>query len=169
MRRTGFSRTKEAGGSEMIKRKVCFLIAAVLLFMASAVCEGASLTWNQVCKLKTSRATTLYVLIDGELTQSSTLPAGTYIRKTGQTEGNLTGISYSANNIDPLYGFIDGSVIVSATTTVTLPSGAVVTVGEALVRSSAALNLYLRMEYQEDMGSSKTYTDAEGNVHEIGN
>lgn len=169
MRRTGFSRTKEAGGSEMIKRKVCFLIAAVLLFMASAVCEGVSLTWDQVCKLKTSRATTLYVLIDGELTQSSTLPAGTYIRTTGQKEGNLTGISYSANNIDPLYGFIDGSVIVSATTTVTLPSGKVVTVGEALVRSSAALNLYLRMEYLEDMGSSKTYTDAEGNVHEIGN
>lgn len=154
----------------MIKRKVCFLITAVLLFMATAAC-ATELTWNQVCKKKTSAATMLYVQLDGEdsLTATSMLPAGTYIRTTGQQKEGKTGISYSANNRDPLYGFIDGSVIVSATKSVKLPSGKVVTVGEALVRSTVALNLYLAMEYQEDMGNATTYTDEEGNVHELGN
>lgn len=146
---------------------LCILAAALCVCAAAFAVE---LTWNQTCYQKTSAATTLYVMIDGEgsLTPTSALPAGTYIRTTGQTIEGKTGISYSANNRDPLYGYIDGSVIVSATQTVTLPSGTKVTVGEALVRSRTALNLWLDMEYGETLDGS-TYVDENGVEHDIGN
>ena len=112
-----------------------------------------------------------YVEVDGEenLIESSMLPAGTYVRTTGQTREGKTGISYSVNQRDPLYGYINGGVIVSAAVTITLPSGRKVTVSDALVRSRTALNLYLEMEYGESYGNSATYTDGNGNTHEIGN
>ena len=152
-----------------MKRRFFLLVLAAALCVCAAA-FAVELTWNQTCFHKTSAATTLYVQIDGEsgLTATSALPAGTYIRTTGQTIEGKTGISYSANNRDPLYGYIDGSVIVSATQTVTLPSGTTVTVGEALVRSRTALNLWLDMEYGETLDSA-TYTDENGEEHEIGN
>ena len=142
---------------------------AVVLCIAGAA-SAIELTWNQTCMQKTSRAVTLYVNIEGDsLTAANTLPAGTYIRTTGQTMEGKTGISYSANNRDPLYGYIDGSAIVSAAQTITLPSGKKVQVSEALVRSRQALNLWLEMEYGETLGNSATYTDGNGVEHEIGN
>ena len=152
-----------------MKRRVFLLVAAALLCIAAAA-FATELTWDQACTQKTSSATMLYVLIPGDesLTATSMLPGGTYIRTTGQSMEGMTGISYSANNCDPLYGYIDGSVIVSAAQTVTLPSGRTVTVGEALVRSRTALNLWLEMEYGETLDSG-TYTDENGVEHEIGN
>ena len=152
-----------------MKRRVFLIIAAAVLCMA-ANAFAIELTWNQSCMRKTAQATTLYVQIDGEetLTAANTLPAGTYIRTTGQSLEGKTGISYSANNRDPLYGYIDGSVIVSAAQSVTLPSGTTVTVSEALVRSRQALNLWLDMEYGETLGDSRTYTDENGVEHDIG-
>ena len=144
------------------------ILAAVLCVCSSAF--AISLTWNQGCLHKTSSATTLFVLIDGEdqLRESSTLPAGTYIRKTGQSRDGKTGISYSLNNADPLYGYIDGSVITYVGHVITLPSGTKTDpVGEALLRSRQALNLWLDMEYGETLDS--TYTDENGEEHEIGN
>ena len=152
-----------------MKRRVFLFILAAALCIAAAA-SAIELTWNQTCMQKTSRAVTLYVHIEGDsLTAANTLPAGTYIRTTGQSMEGKTGISYSANNRDPLYGYIDGSAIVSAAQTITLPSGKKVKVSEALVRSRQALNLWLEMEYGESLGDSKTYTDENGVQHEIGN
>lgn len=144
------------------------ILAAVLCVCSSAF--AVSLTWNQTCLYKTSSPTTLYVLIDGEdqLRESSTLAAGTYIRKTGQTMDGKTGISYSLNNADPLHGYIDGSVITYVGHVITLPSGTKTDpVGEALLQSRQALNLWLEMEYGETLDSA-TYTDENGEEHEIG-
>ena len=145
------------------------------IVLAAALCIAAGsfateLTWNQACTKKTRSATRLYVEVEGEsgLIESSMLPAGTYVRTTGQSKQGKTGISYSANQRDPLYGYIDGSVIVSAAVTIKLPSGKKVTVSDALVRSRTALNLYLEMEYGESYGNSATYTDGNGNTHAIG-
>ena len=155
-----------------MKRRLFFFI----LILAAALCVSAvsfatELTWNQVCTKKTSSATRLYVEVEGEsgLIESGMLPAGTYLRTTGETREGKTGITYSVNQRDPLYGFISGSVIVSAAQTITLPSGKKVTVSEALVRSRTALNLYLEMEYGESYGNSPTYTDGNGKTHAIGN
>jgi len=150
-----------------MKRLVFLLctLAAVLCICASAF--AISLTWNQTCLYKTSASTQLYVLIDGELVASSTLGAGTYIRKTGETIDGKTGISYSTNNADPFYGYIDGSVISYVGRKIVLPSGKTVTVGEALLRSQQALNLWLEMEYGETLNG--TYTDENGEEHDIGN
>ncbi len=153
-----------------MKRRLFFIILAAVLCV-TAVSFATELTWNQACTKKTSSATRLYVEVDGEenLIESSMLPAGTYVRTTGQTREGKTGISYSVNQRDPLYGYINGGVIVSAAVTITLPSGRKVTVSDALVRSRTALNLYLEMEYGESYGNSATYTDGNGNTHEIGN
>ncbi len=150
-----------------MKRRVFLIIMAAILSMTAAA-FAVELTWNQSCVKKTSQSTTLYVDINGELTATSDLPGGTYIRTTGQSMEGKTGISYSANNSDPLYGYIDGSVIVSAAQTVTLPSGEQVVVGEALVRSRQALNLWLDMNYGVTL-DGQTYTDENGEEHEIGN
>lgn len=140
------------------------MLAAVVCLCTSAF--AISLTWNQTCLYKTNASTQLYVMIDGELRASSTLGAGTYIRKTGETVDGKTGISYSANNADPYYGYIDGSVISYVGHTIVLPSGTKATVGEALLRSRQALNLWLDMEYGETLDS--TYTDENGEQHDIG-
>ena len=152
-----------------MKRRIFILVLAAALCITAAA-FAIELTWDQTCMQKTSQQTTLYVQIEGEstLTAVQPLPAGTYIRTTGQSVEGKTGISYSANNQDPLYGFIDGSVITSATQTVTLPSGRTVVVGEALVRSREALNLWLDMEYGETL-SGGTYVDENGVEHDIGN
>ncbi len=152
-----------------MKRSFFLMILATILIM-TAVASAIELTWDQSCTQKTSRETTLYVQIEGEgaLTAVQSIPAGTYIRTTGQSAEGKTGISYSANNRDPLYGYIDGSVIVSAVQSITLPSGRTVTVGEALVRSREALNLWLEMEFGETLDGG-TYIDENGVEHEIGN
>ena len=151
-----------------MKRRVFLLVVLAAVLCACSSALAISLTWNQTCLYKTSSSTTLYVLIDGEdqLRESSTLPAGTYIRKTGQSMDGKTGISYSLNNSDPLHGYIDGSAITYVGHTITLPSGAKATVGEALLRSRQALNLWLEMEYGETLDG--TYTDENGEEHEIG-
>ncbi len=153
-----------------MKRRLFFIILAAALCVIAAA-SATELTWNQCCTKKTSSATRLYVEVEGEssLVESGMLPAGTYVRTTGQTVEGKTGISYSVNQRDPLYGFISGSVITSAAVTITLPSGKKVTVSDALVRSRTALNLYLQMEYGESYGDSATYTDGNGNQHAIGN
>lgn len=152
----------------MMKRRTALLIL-VLILCAAAAAFAAELTWDQTCRQKTSSSTTLYTQAgDGSLTATSTLPAGTYIHTTGESLEGKSGISYSANNKDPLYGYIDPAVIVSATKTITLQSGLTVTLPEALVRSRDALNIYLEMEYGETLGSSTTYTDEDGLQQEIG-
>ena len=153
-----------------MKRRLFFIILAAALCVTAAA-FATELTWNQCCTKKTSSATRLYVEVEGEdnLIESGMLPAGTYVRTTGQTREGKTGISYSVNQRDVLYGYINGSVITSAAVTITLPSGRKVTVSDALVRSRTALNLYLEMEYGESYGNSATYTDGNGNQHEIGN
>ena len=141
-----------------------------LIILALALCLAASafaieLTFAQTCTEKTSSATQLYVeMEDGTLQGQQTLPAGTYIKTNGLSKDGKTGITYGFEQ----YGYIDGSVITSAVETVTLPSGKTVRVGEALVRSRSALNLWLDMEYGETLDGS-TYTDASGASHEIGN
>ena len=154
----------------MTRRSIAVILLALLVCVVSAA-FGIELTWNQTCTKKTSASTTLYVKLSDdsdELTATSTLPAGTYIHVSGKSIDGKTGISYSNNNSDPLYGYIDGSVIVSATASYTLKDGRVVTLPEALVRSKAALDVYLEMEYGET-SEGKTYTDGEGNEQEIGN
>ncbi len=141
-----------------------------LLLLAAALCIAASafaveLTFAQTCTEKTTQATQVYVLTDEDTLQpAQTLPAGSYIKTNGLSKDGKTGITYGFE----MYGYIDGSVITSAVETVTLPSGRTVTVGEALVRSRTALNLWLDMEYGETLEGG-TYTDGSGVVHEIGN
>ena len=132
-----------------MKRRIILLLLAAALCMIIAPASAIELTFAQTCTEKTSRDTQLYVLIGDtdELTAAQVLPAGTYVRTNGLSVG---------------------SVIVSAAVTLTLPSGRTVTVGEALVRSRQALNLWLDMEYGETL-DGETYTDANGNTHEIGN
>ncbi len=149
-------------------KRLLFLLctlAAVVCLCTSAF--AISLTWDQTCLYKLSAPAQMYVMINGELVASSMLGAGTYIRKTGDTADGKTGISYSVNNADPLYGYVDGSAITYVGKTIVLPSGAKATVGEALLRSRQALNLWLEMEYGETLDS--TYTDENGEQHDIGN
>ena len=149
-----------------MKRWIILLLLAAALCMIIAPASAIELTFAQTCTEKTSRDTQLYVLIGDtdELTAAQVLPAGTYVRTNGLSVGGKTGITYGFEQ----KGYIDGSVIVSAAVTLTLPSGRTVTVGEALVRSRQALNLWLDMEYGETL-DGETYTDANGNTHEIGN
>ena len=153
-----------------MKRRVFIIILAAVLCMAAAA-SAVELTFSQTCKHKLSRATQLYVDPEGngELMPSTMLQAGTYVIPNGTSLGGMTGISYSSNDRNVLYGYVEGSAIVSAVQTITLPSGRKVTVGEALVRSRTALNLWLEMEYGENLSGSSTYVDDEGNEHEIGN
>ena len=147
-----------------MKRCLFLLILAAVLCIALSA-SAYELTFEQTCTQKTTSATQLYILMDDETLQpAQILPAGTYIRTIGDKRGGKTGISYGFE----LYGYIDGSVITSATQSVTLPSGRVVTVGEALVRSRVALNLWLETEYGETLGGG-TYTDENGVQHDIGN
>ena len=67
-----------------MKRRVFLIIMAAILSMTAAA-FAVELTWNQSCVKKTSQSTTLYVDINGELTATSELPGGTYIRTTGQS------------------------------------------------------------------------------------
>lgn len=152
-----------------MKRRVFLIILAAVLCMAAAA-SALELTFSQTCKHKLSRATTLYTDPEGNgnLVPGGTLAAGTYVIPNGRSANGLTGITYSTNERNVYQGYVDGSAIVSATQTVTLPSGTRVVVGEALVRSRTALNLWLKMEYGETLDSG-TYTDADGNEHEIGN
>ena len=149
-----------------MKRRIFLLLLAAALCLATVPASAIELTFAQTCTQKTSRDTQLYVQVEegGALTPAQTLPAGTYIRTNGLSAEGKTGITYGFEQ----KGFIDGSVIVSAAVTLTLPSGRKVTVGEALVRSRQALNLWLDMEYGETL-DSQTYTDENGNTHEIGN
>ena len=152
----------------MKRRVFLIIITAVLCFAAASF--AAELTFSQTCRQKTSRATQLYTDPEGngQLVASTMLPAGTYLITNGKVVDGLTGITYSSNDRNVLYGYIDGSAITSATTTITLPSGKKVTVGEALVKSRTALNLWLSMEYGETLDGS-TYKDENGEEHDIGN
>jgi len=147
-----------------MKRRLFILVLCAVLCMAASA-FAIELTFAQTCFEKTSSSTQLYVMgEDGTLKPAQTLPAGTYIKTNGLSAEGKTGVTYGFEQ----YGYIDGSVITSATETVTLPSGTKVTVGEALVRSRSALNLWLDMEYGETLDGA-TYTDGSGNEHEIGN
>lgn len=149
-----------------MKRRLILLFLAAALCLTAVPASAIELTFAQTCTQKTSRDTQLYVQVDegGALAPAQTLPGGTYIRTNGLSAEGKTGITYGFEQ----KGFIDGSVIVSAAVTLTLPSGRTVTVGEALVRSRQALNLWLDMEYGETL-DGQTYTDENGNTHEIGN
>ena len=149
-----------------MKRWMILLLLAAALCMLIAPACAIELTFEQTCTQKTSRDTQLYVQVEegAALTPAQTLPAGTYIRTNGLSAEGKTGVTYGFE----LKGYIDGSAIVSAAVTLTLPSGKTVTVGEALVRSRQALNLWLDMEYGETL-DGPTYTDADGNTHDIGN
>ncbi len=149
-----------------MKRRIILLFLAAALCLAAVPAAAIELTFAQTCTQKTSRDTQLYVQVEegGALTPAQTLPGGTYIRTNGLSAEGKTGVTYGFEQ----KGFIDGSVIVSAAVTLTLPSGRSVTVGEALVQSRQALNLWLDMEYGETL-DGPTYTDENGNTHEIGN
>ena len=152
-----------------MKRRVFLIIIAAVLCIATAA-SALELTFSQMCRRKLSTATQLYTDPEGNgnLVPSTVLPAGTYVIPNGTSVNGLTGITYSTNDRTEFFGYVDGSHIVSAVQTVTLPSGKQVQVGEALVRSRTALNLWLEMEYGETLDGG-TYKDAEGNEHEIGN
>ena len=110
------------------------------------------LTFAQTCREKISAVTQLYEMgNDGNLQTAQMLPSGTYIKTNGLIAEGKTGITYGFEQ----YGYIDGSVIVDATKTVTLPSGQIVIVGEALVRSRSVLNRWLLYEYGENLESSE--------------
>lgn len=151
-----------------MKRIIALLGVILTLCLVAGSLADTSLTFNQTCRSKTASSTMIYAEVDGELVETSSLPAGSYVIPSGSGPNGLTRITYSADNRTPLYGYIDGSVITSATGTYTLSTGEVVSLPEALLNSKAALNLYLEMEYGET-NSSGTYTDENGNVGEIGN
>ena len=146
-----------------MKRKGFLIVLAAALCFAAAA-SALELTFAQTCWHKLSTDTTLYVQIQpGEpLTAAGTLPAGTYVRPTGDIMDGKAGISFQFET----YGYVDGSAIVSCAQSVTLPSGTTVSVPEALARSKSALNLYLETEYGETL-SGGTFTDADGVTHEI--
>lgn len=149
-----------------MKRRVILLILAAALCMILASASAIELTFAQTCTEKLSRDVQLYVLVGDtdSLTPAQTLPAGTYVRSNGLSAGGKVGITYGFEQ----KGYIEPGAIVSAAVTLTLPSGRTVTVGEALVQSRQALNLWLEMEYGETL-DGQTYTDGNGNTHEIGN
>ena len=147
-----------------MKRSFFILILCAALCMA-AFASAVELTFAQTCTEKTSSLTQLYVMgDDGTLQTAQMLPAGTYIKTNGLSAEGKTGVTYGFEQ----YGYIDGSVIIPAKETVTLPSGKTAVVGEALVRSRSALNLWLDMEFNETLDGA-TYTDSNGNEHAIGN
>ena len=146
-----------------MKLKVFLItLAAALCFAAAA--SALELTFAQTCWHKLATDTTLYVQIQSgdPLTVAGTLPAGTYVRPTGDTMDGKAGISFQFET----YGYVDGSAIVSCAQSVTLPSGTTVSVPEALAKSKSALNLYLETEYGESL-SGGSFTDGDGVVHEI--
>ncbi len=153
------------GGNYGMKRRIFLLLLAAALCLTAAA-SAIELTFAQTCWDKTSRDVTLYVRVEegGSLIAAQTLPAGTYIRPTGDTAEGKAGISYGFEQ----YGYIDGSAIVSASRTITLPSGRQVPVPEALVNSRQAMNLWLDVEYGETLDGG-TYTDENGVEHQLGN
>ena len=156
----------------MKRRLGMVILTAVLLLLAVSAAFAAELTWNQGCRKKTNSPTTIYVRLNedsNELTPTSSLPAGSYIKTTGQEIDGKAYVAYSLDNNNALYGYIDKNVIVSAVASYTLSDGRVVKVPEAVLRSKAALDLYLDMEYGVTSGDSTTYTDENGNVIPIGN
>ena len=146
-----------------MRRRVFWILMAVLL-LAAASASAFELSFAQTCWHKTSRAVTLYVQADGQgdLIDVGTLPAGFYVRPTGDTMDGKDGIAYNFET----YGYVDGSAIISCAQTVTLPSGTTVSVPEALAKSKSAMNLWLETEYGESL-SGGSFTDADGVVHEI--
>ena len=151
-----------------MKRRVFLIILAAVLCMTAAA-SALELTFSQQCRHKLSRTVQLYTDPEGNgnLYPAGSLSAGTYVVPNGLSANGLSGITYSTNERTVYYGYVDGSAIVSAVQTVTLPSGKKVTVGEALVKSRTALNLWLQMEYGESLDGS-SYTDEDGVEHDIG-
>ena len=153
-----------------MKRRLFILILCAALCMTVSTFADVELTFEQVCKHKTTAQTQVYTVgEDGKtLNSGPVLPAGTYIIPNGQTvEGrsDLAGVTYYRFEN---YGFIDSSVITSAVVSVPLSNGESVTVGEALANSTTALNHWINMEYDTTVAGT-TYTDANGISHEIGN
>ena len=146
-----------------MKRRV-FWILMMALLLAAASASAFELSFAQTCWHKTSRAVTLYVQADGQgdLIDVGTLPAGFYVRPTGDTMDGKDGIAYNFET----YGYIDGSAIVSCSQSVALPDGTVVQVPEAIGNNKSALNLYLEAEYGITL-SGGTYTDGSGAEHEL--
>ena len=157
------------------------IIAALLLIlMTAAALTGAladsSLTFAQTCVRKTRDDATLYVALEGstELTATSKLPAGTYLRRLGsdavcEANSGMAHIVYSPDNQNStVYGYIEDSYIGPATASYTLKNGDKVTIPEALLRSRDALNIYLDMEYGETVDRD-TYIDENGQEQAIGN
>lgn len=146
-----------------MKRRVIWILMAVMLLAASSA-SAFELSFAQTCWHKTSRTVTLYVQVEGRdgLVEVGTLPAGFYVRPTGDTIDGKDGIAYNFET----YGYIDGSSIVSCAQSVALPNGTVVQVPEAIGNNKSALNLYLEAEYGITL-SGGTYTDGNGVEHEL--
>lgn len=164
-------------------RKLSIFFLTVMLVAVLAISADAvdSLKFSQTCKYKTNSSVTMYVWADtmnngaGGLAESIPLAAGTYIRYLSNDDvcANNPGLAHiicSPNNSDEdlRYGYIKSSAISAAMASVTLQSGNVVKVPEALLKSKSALDYYLDMEYGETSGSEKTYTDENGTEQEIG-
>ena len=150
-----------------MKRSLAILAFCMVLCLTLSA-YASELSFDQTAKWKLGSDAQLYVLgEDGETLQPANyLKAGQHVIPNGTSIDGKTGITYGLGANQK--GYIDSSVpIVSATVTITLPSGNQAIVSDALVNSRDALNLWLDMEYGETLDS--TYTDENGVEHAIGN
>ena len=117
-------------------RRILCLAAVLLLVLLPALTSADGLSFNETCTSKTKGTTTVYKADEnGNLSPSSSIPGGTYLKKLGTndvTEAN-PGMAYvcwstTGNVTDRAYGYIDASAITSAAVSVTLASGKKVTV-----------------------------------------
>lgn len=154
----------------MNMKKICFLFILVLsmvLFAASALADAQS-EWNQQCVLKTGSAASVYVwhtnsvasptdLEAGTLDPVRTLLAGTYIKRSADDNicaaYHMAKISYCLNG-SVSTGYIESSLVASATSRVRLANGQYVNVPEALMLDYTALSKYLWAHY--GMGVAQT-------------
>lgn len=148
-----------------MKRCIFLILLAAMLFVAaSAFADSEGLPFNATCWYKLSKDVTLYVEVnEGEpLTAVQTLPAGTYVRPTGDTKEGKSGIGYLEFGI---YGYVDGSAITSCATYVSV-NGSTYKVPEAAARYRPYLNAFLEAEYGVSVNGTG-YTDSNGVWHEF--
>lgn len=148
----------------MKKVVLSLLLALSLLLPLCTALSDAQTDWNRECTLKLSGAAAVYTwseaistpsdLSGGELKPSGNLPAGTYVKRIAPdkicTEYNMAHISYYSGN-SVRSGYVDSSLVVPATATVTLTNGSKVKVPEALTADQTVLEKYLWANYPDAM------------------
>lgn len=138
-----------------MRKFLCLILILFLALSMTAALAVDGLSFSETCKNKMLTGAVMLEKVGDSLVEGYSLSAGTYVRKLGgdsitDSHTDLVRIVWSPDNGSNLiYGYVPASSVTSATRSYTLKSGKTVSIPEALIYNSSALNYYIYMEYGE--------------------